>query len=124
MEGELSGCWLEARRCDKVANELFRIRSELGLDFYNPITDLLKVVETTSRILRDIHDLFRIYRSRVPIILYYLTVVLPCLCKTLMDMLICIDNEALPPATQWVLMNERLNNQGGMELTLPARFVT
>lgn len=118
---ELSGCWREAQRADKVADELKRIRSDLSLDFYNPITDLLREVESTSRLLKDIHDMFPIYRSRVAIILYYLTVLLPCLCKTLRDMMIYLDNDAIPSSTQWTLMNERLSEQGGMALS--NRFV-
>jgi hypothetical protein len=118
---ELSGCWREAQRCDRVAKELLRIRQHLSADFRNPITDLLREVESTSRLLRDLHDLFQIYRSRVSIILYYLSVVLPCLCKTLRDMCIYVDNDAIPSITQWTLMNERLSEQGGMALA--NRFV-
>jgi hypothetical protein len=118
---ELFGCWREAQRCDRVATELLRIRSALNLDFYDHITELLREVESTSRLLRDLHDLFPIYKSRVPIVLYYLTVVLPCLQKTLRDMMIYVDNDALPPGSQWVLLKERLSEQGGMALA--ARFV-
>lgn len=118
---ELFGCWQEARRCDRVAGELLRIRSATELEFYNPITALLREVESTSRLLRDLHDLFPIYRSRVSIILHYLTVILPCLQKTLRDMLIYIDHEAIPAPRQWTLMMERLSDQGGMGLT--PRFV-
>jgi hypothetical protein len=117
---EVSGCWREAQRCDLVARMLLRTRRELSADYLNHISDLLREVESTSRLLRDLHDLFPNYRSRVPIVLYYLTVILPCLSKTLRDMLIYIDND-LPPATQWVLMNERLSEQGGMAIA--ARFV-
>jgi hypothetical protein len=118
---EVSGCWWEARRCDLVAAALLRIRAALSLDFYNPITDLLREVESTSRLLRDLYDLFPVYKSSVPTLIYYLNVLLPCLCKTLRDMMIYIDNDALPPLTQWALVNERLAEQGGMSLT--ERFV-
>ena len=126
---ELFGCWQEAQRCDRVATELLRIRSTTGLEFYDPITILLREVETTSRLLRDLHDLFPIYRDRVSIVLYYLTVILPCLQRTLRDMVICIDHEALSARVQWVVMMERLQNQGGMGLAprfamyhIPASF--
>jgi len=118
---ELSGVWWEARRADKVAAQLFRLRCDLDLEFYDTISALLREVESASRLLRDLHDLFSIYRARIPIVLYYLTVILPCLCKTLRDMMIYIDNESLPPRTQWTLMCERMGDQGGM--TLAARFV-
>ena len=117
---ELFGCWREAQRCDKVATQLWGIR-DLNHDFWDHITAVLKEVESASRLLRDLHDLFPIYRSRVPVVLYYLTVILPCLCKTLRDMMIYIDNESLPSRTQWTLMIERMGDQGGT--TLAARFV-
>lgn len=116
MDVELFGCWQEARRCDKIAMELSRIRSTTELEFWDRVTVLLREVESTSRLLRDLHDLFPIYKDRVPIVIYYLTVILPCLQKTLRDMLIYIDHDAIPAPMQWQLLNERLNGQGGMGL--------
>ena len=118
---ELFGVWREAARADKVAAHLSRIRHDLSEEYFERITAVLREVESSSRLLRDFHDLFPIYRSRVPIVLYYLQVILPCYCKTLRDMVIYLDNSELNPRRQWVLMNERLNDQGGM--TLPQRFV-
>jgi hypothetical protein len=118
---ELLGCWREAQRADKVSSQLLRIRNAVGLEFYDHITAILREVESSSRLLRDLYDLFPIYRTRVPIILYYLNVVLPSLCKTLQEMMIYIDNAGLPPKAQWTLMVERLGAQGGMSLA--ARFV-
>lgn len=117
---ELFGCWQEARRCDRVAAELVRIRNTTELEFWDPVTVLLREVESTSRLLRDLHDLFPIYRPRVPIVIHYLTIILPCLQKTLRDMMIYIDN-AIPAPTQWEYLNERLSNQGGIGLA--PRFV-
>lgn len=118
---ELLGCWREAQRADKVAGHLVRIRNSVGLEFYDHITVTLREVESTSRLLRDLYDLFPIYRTRVAIILYYLNVVLPSLCKTLQEMTIYIDNAGLPPKAQWTLMVERLGApQAGM--TLPQRL--
>ena len=171
---ELYGCWQEARRCDRVATELLRIRSMTVLDYWNSISDLLREVETTSRLLRDLFDLRNIYRSGVFIIVEYddeliqvhsrqnstlwtaevyreqtefhepqvpvsalklslngqrlilvlssnLTVILPCLQKTLLDMLFYIDDGHISAAMQWQLLNQSLNDQGEMGLAL--RFV-
>lgn len=115
------GCWREAQRADKVAGGLLRIRTILDLEFYDQISAVLREVESTSRLLRDLYDLFPIYRSRVPIIVYYLNVTLPSLCRTMKEMMLYIDHENLPARAQWTLMSERLNEQGGM--TLAARFV-
>lgn len=117
---ELFGCWQEARRADKVADKLLAIRTALNPEYYENISAVLKEVESASRLLRDLYDLFPIYRNRVPIVLYYLTVILPTLCKTMRDMMIYIDNDDLPIRSRWTLMAERLSDQGG--ITLAQRF--
>jgi len=118
---ECFGCWQEARRADKIASILLAIRTALDPEYYENISAVLKEVESASRLLRDLYDLFPIYRTRVPVVIYYLNVILPTFQKTMRDMLIYIDNEDLPPRTQWTLMSQRLADQGGM--TLAQRFV-
>jgi hypothetical protein len=118
---EFPGCWREAQRADKVAEGLLRIRTTLDLEFYDQISAVLKEVESTSRLLRDLYDLFPIYRSRVPIIVYYLNVILPSLCRTMKEMMLYLEHESLPARAQWTLMSDRLEQQGSM--TLAARFV-
>jgi hypothetical protein len=118
---EEPGCWREAERCDRVALQLLRIRREVTIDSYDEITRLLLEVEATSRLLRDVYDLFRLYRERTHVVEYYLTLVLTCLSKTARDMMLYIDNDGLLPGSQWVLMNERLGDQGYMSLA--DRFV-
>lgn len=88
---------------------------------YEIITAILRHVEQTSRLLRDLHDLFPIFRLRVPVVIYYLTVILPCLQKTLRDMLAFLMCDDWSIRMKWTLMHERLNEQGGMTLAL--RFV-
>lgn len=118
---ELFGCWREAERADRAAEGLLRLRTVLDLEFYDQISEVLREVESTSRLLRDLYDLFPIYRSRVPIVLYYLNVVLPSFQRTLKEMKVYLEHENLPARAQWTLMSDRLNQQGGM--TLAARFV-
>lgn len=115
-EEQLLGCWQEARRADKVAAELIRIKETLGLEFYDNITRVLREVESISRLLRDLYDLVPIYRSRVPTIIYYLDVVLPTLYKTLKDMLVYIANHDLSSRMQWILLRERMGVVAGMDL--------
>jgi hypothetical protein len=91
----LLGCWREAQRADKVAVQLVRIRREIDLEFYDHITAVLREIESTSRLLRDIYDLFTVYRSRVPVILYYLNVLLPSLCKSLKDMILYLEHDRM-----------------------------
>ncbi len=90
---ELLGCWREAQRADKVAAHLLSIRNLLGLEFHDHFSPIIREVEQCSRLLRDLYDLFPIYRSRVPIILYYLNIILPSICKRLQEMMIYLDND-------------------------------
>lgn len=113
------GCWQEARRCDLMAVELARIRDDLGLEFFEQTSQLHASVTSTSGLLRDLHDLFPIYRPRLHLIRDYLTVLLPCLQKTLSDMDIYVDvKNTMSSATQWVYLHDRLNSQGGQTLVL------
>ncbi|CAL3964136.1 unnamed protein product [Diplocarpon coronariae] len=118
---ELLGCWQEAQRADKAAVQLQRIREELGPECFEHITAVIREIESCSRLLRDLYDLFPIYQSRIPIIINHLNLILPSLCKTIQGMMVYIDNDAFPARTQWTLMYERLGNQGGITLSL--RFV-
>ena len=89
---ELLGCWREARRVDNIAASLASLRATLDIEFTDHIMAVLREVESTSRLLRDIYDLFPVYRSRVPIILYYLNVLLPSLCRSLKDMALYLEH--------------------------------
>ncbi|KAH8652804.1 hypothetical protein BGZ60DRAFT_533663 [Tricladium varicosporioides] len=118
---ELFGCWQEAKRADKIAALLLTLRTDLEGLYYDDITNLFRQAECSSRLLRDLFDIFPIYQSRVPLIRYYLHVILPTMSKTMRDMCIYIDNEDLPKRRQWTLMEERLGDQADM--TLVERFI-
>lgn len=83
---ELLGCWREAQRADKAVVQLLRIRTVLDLEFREHITAVLREIESSSRLLRDLYDLFPIYRSRVPIVIYYLDIILPSFERTIKNM--------------------------------------
>lgn len=118
MEEFALGCWREAQRADKVAAHLSLIRSNLA-DFSDHITTVVKEVERSSRLLRDLYDLFPIYKSRVPNVRYYLDIILPCFQWTLQHMMVYMDTQTLPEKARWTLMCERLGAEG---MTLAARF--
>jgi len=91
---ELLGCWREARRADMVAAGLLRCRNILDLEFYDQISAVLREVESSSRLLRDLYDLFPIYRSRVPIVIYSLNLLLPSICKSMKEMTLYLEHES------------------------------
>ncbi|KAH8805292.1 hypothetical protein F5884DRAFT_681119 [Xylogone sp. PMI_703] len=114
------GCWLEAQRTDLIARNIYHLRNALDLKFSEQTTALLRQIEITSRLLRDLYDLFPIYQSRVTILTYFLQVLIPCLERTLRDMRVYVDNKGLQPTQQWTLMIERLGEQEG--ITIIQRF--
>lgn len=111
-----AGCWHEAQRAEFIAAELKRIHTALYPDFSVYINTVVKEVHSSSRLLRDLCDLSSIYTSRTPMITYHLEVILPCLCKTLMDMKCYVCRPDLSPAAQWLRMSDQLKEQGGMSL--------
>lgn len=121
MEEISLGCWQEARRADLVASHLERLKEELGLGFYVHIAAVVREIESTSRLLRDLYDLFSIYFTRFPIVSYYLDIILPSIQRTLRDVMMYVDNDGLQPRSQWMLLLDRMNNAAG--LTLASRFV-
>jgi hypothetical protein len=115
------GCWHEAERADLVAAQLSRLKDIFGLELYDHISAVLREVNNTSRLLRDLYDLFPIYRSRFPLVDHYLDIVLPSIQRTLKDMMLYVDNEGLTPRAQWTIMIDRMNDTAN--LTLASRFV-
>jgi hypothetical protein len=92
---ELLGCWREAQRADKIAVSLVHLRAALNPEFTDHITAVLREIESTSRLLRDIYDLFPLYRSRVPLVVYYLNVLLPSSCRSLKDMALYLEHDSM-----------------------------
>lgn len=66
---EVQGCWQEAKRADVAAVRLLRIRAELGVEFHEHLTAVLRALESVRRLLRDLYDLFPIYSARVSMII-------------------------------------------------------
>ena len=100
---ELFGCWREAERADRVATALQHIRVVTGPEHTRHITAVMTQVDGASRLLRDLYDLFPIYRAWVPAVMYFLVVILPCIQRTMMDMMTYIDNGNLSPRAKWSL---------------------
>ncbi len=118
---ELQGCWREAQRADKVAMALTKIRAALNDEFFESITAVIRELESISSLLRDLYDLFPIYRARVPIMVYYLNIVLPSLAESSEQMLSNFDSSAFPARIRWERGSQKLGDQGGMSIA--ARLV-
>lgn len=78
-------CWREAEKADDIVAQLTRIRRGLDPTFVEEVKDVVREIAKSSMLLRDLSDLFKIYRERVELVLTYLMILLPCLRRTLLD---------------------------------------
>jgi hypothetical protein len=81
----LQGCFREAERADIVAICIDQLRVVLDESFHGHMILLAEAIRGTSRLLRDLADRSQVFVSRVPVVINYLNVLLPCLCRSLRD---------------------------------------
>ncbi|KAI0011645.1 hypothetical protein F4779DRAFT_626477 [Xylariaceae sp. FL0662B] len=118
----LNGCWLEADRASQVGLGLQGLRNALPEQLHPHLNAVINEIHITSRLLRDIMDQSHVHVSRVPAVLDYLNVVLPCLCKTLRDIMGYIEDKSLTKDRRWRMMYHKMGNELP-GTTLPARFI-
>lgn len=114
---ELVVCWLEANRADDIAAALYRIQQEVDVLLVNDVADVITEIRLSSRILRDLYDLFPIYNERVEFLLDHLSTILPCFRRTLQDILNHIGKYPEFSFNRiWVEIDEDLRRQGDVSL--------
>ncbi|KAJ8129952.1 hypothetical protein O1611_g3677 [Lasiodiplodia mahajangana] len=118
----LDGCCHEAMRADKVSACLQQLRSVLPENLHPHLTAVIDQLRVTSQLLRDLADKSQIYLSQVPVMIDYLNVILPCLCRTLRDILGYYENKTMDKAHRWRAMYHNMSNELP-GTSLPARFV-
>ncbi|KAK0730566.1 hypothetical protein B0H67DRAFT_39137 [Lasiosphaeris hirsuta] len=118
----LQGCCREAERADLVALGLDQLRTALPEAFHGHLVALAEEIRGSSRLLRDLADRSQVHIDRVPIVLNYLNVVLPCLCRTLRDITTYYEDKTMSRETRWRKMYNKMTEEAG-GLPLPQRFV-
>jgi len=118
----LQGCCREAERADLVAVGLEQLRVTLPEAFHGHLVALTEEVRGCSNLLRDLADRSQVHISRVPIVLNYLNVVLPCLCRSLRDITTHYEDKTLSREIRWRKMYHKMTEEAG-GLPLPQRFV-
>ena len=118
----LQGCCREAERADLVALGLDHLRAALPQAFHGHLAVLAEEIRGTSMLLRDLADRSQVHISRVPIVLNYLNVVLPCLCRTLRDITTHYEDKTLSREIRWRKMYNQMTEEAG-GVPLPQRFV-
>jgi hypothetical protein len=118
----LQGCCREAERADLVAVGLDQLRSALPEAFHGHLVGLTEEIRGSSRLLRDLADRSQVHMARIPIVLNYLNVVLPCLCRSLRDITTHYEDKTLSREIRWRKMYHKMTEEAG-GLPLPQRFV-
>ncbi|KAI0111680.1 hypothetical protein F4814DRAFT_450354 [Daldinia grandis] len=118
----LNGCFLEADRADMVGFNLQGLRNCLSEQFHPHLSGIIEEIYNTSRLLRDLAEQAQIHVSQLPAVFDYLNVILPCLCKTLRDIMSFYEDKSMNKEHRWRTMYHKLGNELP-GTTLPARFI-
>ncbi|KAI1170753.1 hypothetical protein F4777DRAFT_594627 [Nemania sp. FL0916] len=118
----LNGCCIEAERADRVGSCLQVLRSALPEHLHPHLTAVIDQLQFTSRLLRDLADKSQVHLSQVPVMIDYLNVILPCLCRTLRDIMSYYEDKSMAKEYRWRTMYHSMTNELP-GTTLPARFV-
>ncbi|KAH8650150.1 hypothetical protein BX600DRAFT_107023 [Xylariales sp. PMI_506] len=118
----LGGCCYEAERAERIAHRLEGLRDSLHPKYQAHLDELIREIYSTCRNLRDLTDQSQVHIARVPNVLDYLNIVLPCMCRTLSNMLTFYEDRSRTKEYRWREMWHALSNELP-GTTLPARFV-
>ncbi|KAI1822412.1 hypothetical protein F4861DRAFT_390153 [Xylaria intraflava] len=118
----LGGCCVEAERADRVGLCLQGLRNALPEHLHPHLTAVIDQLQVTSQLLRDLADKSQIYLAQAPVTIDYLNVILPCLCRTLRDIMEYYEDKRLNKENRWRTMYHNMSNELP-GTTLPARFV-
>ena len=118
----LDGCCIEAERADRVGYCLQGLRNALPEHLQPHLTAVIDHLQVTSYLLRDLADKSQVHLSQVPVMIDYLNVILPCLCRTLRDIMGYYEDKYKSKEHRWRAMYHNMSNELP-GTTLPARFV-
>lgn len=118
----LRGCCIEADRADIVALYLEGLRNALPEHFHAHMTALIEEIHSSARALRDLADRSQVHLARVPIMLSYLNIVLPCLSRSLRDITAYYQDKTVSREIRWRRMYNKMKDEVG-GLPLPQRFL-
>lgn len=118
----LEGCLVEAERADVVAYRMDELRRTLPGPPQPHLMVTTEEIKTSSQILRDLADHSQIHFSRVPVVLDYLEIVLPCLSRSLRDITAHYEDQAHTLENRWRRMYHTMTEEAG-GLPIQQRFV-
>src|SRR5690606_18680169 len=101
-------CMREAERCELVGQGLEGLRNALPEKYHAHMAALGEEIRVSGRILRDLMGRSQTSFTRVPVILEYLNVILPCLSKTLYDIDGHIEDRSISKENRWRKMYNKM----------------
>ncbi|KAK3397688.1 hypothetical protein B0T20DRAFT_354485 [Sordaria brevicollis] len=116
------GCCHEAERAAIVAMALDQLREALPESFHGHLIALAGAVRDSSRRLRDLVNHSQPHVERVPLVLNYLNILLPCLSQTLNEIMSYYDDRTLTREHRWRKMYNKMTEEAG-GVPLPQHFV-
>lgn len=118
----LSGCCLEAERADVVALHLDGLRRALPEPSQPHLAVTIEEIRTSAQLLRELADHSQVHFTRVPVVLDYLNLLLPCLSRSLRDITSHYEDTSLSKDNRWRKMYHKMTEEAG-GLLLPQRFL-
>jgi len=119
--GLLAGCMREGQRAGFVAKRLDLLRNEVNESLHRHMLDTMEQIRNTSRLLIELFEKAYAHQHRIPVIVNYLYVLLPCVSRTLRDITTHYDNKALSKEIRWRTMYHEMTKEAG-GIPMPARF--
>jgi hypothetical protein len=117
----LQGCHHESMRAEMVARNLDGLRFSLPDDSREYMMSLGELLRTAAQRLRELADRAPLHPQRAPLVSDLLNVLLPCLQRTLRDVLRFYEDVGLSKEMRWRTMyHELLKETPGFDLA--ARF--
>ncbi|KAL6897542.1 hypothetical protein GGI43DRAFT_96601 [Trichoderma evansii] len=118
----LQGCCLEAERSDRIWPQLEGLFNALPEANRQQLRPLIDEIRSTGLLLREVADLSQVHQDRVPLVLDPLNTVLPCLSRSLRDVVTHYENRKLTKENRWrTMFHEMTNEAGGIQL--PQQFL-
>ena len=118
----LNGCCVESERAERVAVSLEGLRNSLPDELHPHLSGVIEEVHKSSNLLRDLADQSQVHISRVPSVIDFLNIILPCYCKTLRDITEHYEDRSKTRERRWKSMYHKLSDELP-GTTLPARFM-
>lgn len=118
----LQGCCLEAERADRVTVQLLGLRNALGEGTHTHLLMTMEEVSISGQLLRELAEYSKVHFSRVPVVLDYLEILLPCLSRSLRDITTYYEDRTLTKENRWRKMYHSMTQEAG-GLSLPQRFI-